>query len=521
MRRTQGELEPVTLGRYRRSDHPALFPPSISRTLSLQPSALSGAEHALADLSSRRHSLRLVIAASFTRSVILCNAAARCTRDAVSPERERARLPPSHSSPHASSSASFTASCSTRSHCRACPPTLRLALRAPPRRAPGPLITHPLRRAYISRTSVPAAAAASTLALATPMPTIVEPLPHGEAAPLPRRRTSTSSAPPAVASSSSSDGYRVSWTQERERTSSDSPARSSNGVGRKEPERTHIQDRGSDGAPTPEKGVRRRPSSPARYAATLAGAGGAIEGEEARVGERRGGVVGVGENGVLSRAASDLDPASSRPWASRRAAVVCAARRWDVPAWALLAAAAFLGPPQAHTRTSLSARDPASALASASAPPYKTHDASSSACTHPCLPADACVVRSWHAMHDERWTCVPRHHPRTSAPATAVSYRMLGPRWACLPGFFSPPARCAHPASAAAYLDAGRHTSTRALALHRTRCGIPLRRLPLTYRTNPVCICVRRVAPGVHMQCLRACLASLLLGCAQATHDAH
>jgi hypothetical protein len=60
-------------------------------------------------------------------------------------------------------------------------PTLRLALRSPPRRAPGPSITHPLRRASISRASVPVAAAA-TLALATPMPTVVEPLPHGEAA---------------------------------------------------------------------------------------------------------------------------------------------------------------------------------------------------------------------------------------------------------------------------------------------------------------------------------------------------
>jgi hypothetical protein len=98
---------------------------------------------------------------------------------------------------------------------------------------------------------------------------------------------------------------------------------------------------------------------------------------------------------------------------------------------------AFPGPPQAHTRTSLSARDPASAPAPASAPPYKTsHDASSSACARiPACPRTrrtACVV-SWPAMHDERRACVPRHHPRTSAPATAVSYRMLGPRWACLP----------------------------------------------------------------------------------------
>ncbi|KAJ7793121.1 hypothetical protein B0H14DRAFT_153236 [Mycena olivaceomarginata] len=43
---------------------------------------------------------------------------------------------------------------------------------------------------------------------------------------------------------------------------------------------------------------------------------------------------------------------------------------------------------------------------------------------HPSLPADACVMSfvSWHPLHDERWTCVPRHHPRTSAPATVVSY---------------------------------------------------------------------------------------------------
>jgi hypothetical protein len=74
-------------------------------------------------------------------------------------------------------------SSSSGSHPRMSTPTLHPALRAPLRRAPGPPITHPLRRTSISRTSVPAAAAASTLALATSMPTLVEPLPHGEAAP--------------------------------------------------------------------------------------------------------------------------------------------------------------------------------------------------------------------------------------------------------------------------------------------------------------------------------------------------
>ncbi|KAJ7842547.1 hypothetical protein B0H14DRAFT_3868857 [Mycena olivaceomarginata] len=301
-------------------------------------------------------------------------------------------------------------------------PTLLLALRAPPLRAPGPPITHPLRRASISRTSVPAAAGASTLALATPMPTIVEPFRTGKPPLLPRRRTSTSSAPPAAdtlrapsaytgassplaslfvpASWSSSDGYRASWTRERESTSSDSPARSSNGR-----------------APTPQL--------PRALRRTLLGAGGASKGEElASGGGSRGGWVNEGKRGagagakasedtevgdvpVLSRAASDLDPASSRPWASRRAAVVCAARQWDVPALALLAAAPFLGPPQAHTRTSLSARGSASASASASAPPYKTsHDASSSACARICLPSDASHRVCGGLRVDERWTCV-------------------------------------------------------------------------------------------------------------------
>ncbi|KAJ7776721.1 hypothetical protein B0H14DRAFT_3508202 [Mycena olivaceomarginata] len=113
---------------------------------------------------------------------------------------------------------------------------------------------------------------------------------------------------------------------------------------------------------------------------------------------------------------------------------------------------AFPGPPQAHTRTSLSARDPASAPASASAPPYKTsHDASSSACARiPACPRTR-VVMSWHAMHDERWTCVPRHHPVRPHPLPLG----VSAAWP-LPS----PARCAHPASAAAYPDAGRHTST-------------------------------------------------------------
>jgi hypothetical protein len=118
--------------------------------------------------------------------------------------------------PHALSSALFTASCSTHSlfkHLRIAS-TLRLALRAPPRRAPGPPIMHPLRRASISRTSVPAAAAASTLALAptaAPMSTIVEPLPHGEAPLLPRRCMSTLSAPPPVGTSPHPRGPHFWW----------------------------------------------------------------------------------------------------------------------------------------------------------------------------------------------------------------------------------------------------------------------------------------------------------------------
>ncbi|KAJ7793132.1 hypothetical protein B0H14DRAFT_2623202 [Mycena olivaceomarginata] len=61
--------------------------------------------------------------------------------------------------------------------------------------------------------------------------------------------------------------------------STDSPARSRNGVGRKEPERTHTQDRGSDGRTHTQEERAPTPRLPRALRRTLAGAGGAIEGK--------------------------------------------------------------------------------------------------------------------------------------------------------------------------------------------------------------------------------------------------
>jgi hypothetical protein len=105
-----------------------------------------------------------------------------------------------------------------------------------------------------------------------------------------------------------------------------------------------------------------------------------------------------------------LDPPLPRPWARSRGLLRTRTRRHlflglldelrrralrvggSFSPEHLLAAArppAFPGPPPEHARTSLGDKYSASSPASASAPPYKTsHDASSSARAHPCLPAD-------------------------------------------------------------------------------------------------------------------------------------
>ncbi|KAJ7693717.1 hypothetical protein B0H14DRAFT_3531062 [Mycena olivaceomarginata] len=165
MRRTQGDC--------RRSDHPALFPLHL-RQCRLQPSALSGVEHAPADLFDRTTRLRCSPPRNGGRASLSVCAFAYHTVMLISPSllfwRCSRRFRPRASRPTRCRS-------HRRAHTR---PHFALLSALPP-------ITHPLRGASRSRTCVPAAATAPTLALAAtaaPMP-MVEPLPHGDAAFLP------------------------------------------------------------------------------------------------------------------------------------------------------------------------------------------------------------------------------------------------------------------------------------------------------------------------------------------------
>ncbi|KAJ7776720.1 hypothetical protein B0H14DRAFT_3508201 [Mycena olivaceomarginata] len=270
MRRTQGKrkanLNPSHCDR--RSDSPALFPLHLPLRLTAHASTRCTVEYRL---SLTFVQVRLADCVPRARA-----RQATTTRVVVRSLRRAAR-------------AVFSSSSST--------PTLRLALRAPPLRAPGPPITHPLRRASISRTSVPAAAVASTLALATAMPTLAKPLPHGEAAlgaarphlkpRLPWVHHPTRAVP--VFGGAACVTIRLQHFL-RICVEADTPTwrvyaigvlirASELELGRWIPRlldpgtRTHLQRQPCaqtavrTGAPTPKKGVRRRPSSPARYAA--------------------------------------------------------------------------------------------------------------------------------------------------------------------------------------------------------------------------------------------------------------
>ncbi|KAJ7710104.1 hypothetical protein B0H14DRAFT_3022289 [Mycena olivaceomarginata] len=104
-----------------------------------------------------------------------------------------------------------------------------------------------------------------------------------------------------------------------------------------------------------------------------------------------------------------------------------------------------------------------------------------------------CVVSfvSWHAMHDARWACVLTHHLRTSAPATAVSHRALGPRCVRLPGFFPP-----LPATLTRHRQLLTRTPSAMQASHAMRFVAPVcsahavayppPRFPLPHSTSPV-----------------------------------
>ncbi|KAJ7737218.1 hypothetical protein B0H14DRAFT_3516356 [Mycena olivaceomarginata] len=166
------------------SEHPALSR-STSVNLSNTVVAAVGVErpqHALADLfehkTSSRNSLRLVIGAIrnplhtwCTLDLIFCSSKTGSPNQATTP---RVIVHIGHCVvQHEQSFQAPQDRTATRVHTYPSPCSSRSPL---PR-----TITHPLRRASISRTSVPAAAAVLTLALATAMPTIVEPLPHGEA----------------------------------------------------------------------------------------------------------------------------------------------------------------------------------------------------------------------------------------------------------------------------------------------------------------------------------------------------
>ncbi|KAJ7793133.1 hypothetical protein B0H14DRAFT_3498444 [Mycena olivaceomarginata] len=178
---------------------------------------------------------------------------------------------------------------------------------------------------------------------------------------------------------------------------------------------------------------------------------------------------------------------------------------------------AFPGPPQARTRTSLSARDPASAPASASAPPYKTsHDASSSACAR--IPA--CPHRACGELHVAPPPYVRTHHSgvvQDARPPLGVSAWLLPSPCplrspgigSCVPGRRAPHEhiiRDAYAHESDAPSRTLRHTLPDFLSpIEQT----PSASAPAVLR--PVCTC---------SACGRAC-ASLLLGCAYATHDAH
>ncbi|KAJ7711336.1 hypothetical protein B0H14DRAFT_3902571, partial [Mycena olivaceomarginata] len=208
------------------------------------------------------------------------------------------------------------------------------------------------------------------------------------------------------------------------------------------------------------------------------------------------------------RTLADPDPAPSRPWASRRAAVVCAARQWE-PGHLLAAARPPRPASSAHTherqrqRLSLDTR-----VRIRAAVQDLTRCIIVCVRAHPSLPADASHRVCGGLRVDKRWTCVRgttpvRPHPpqrcRTgcSAPAGCVFRVLPSPCPLRSPGIGScvPGRRAPHEHI---IRDAYVHESDRALALHRARS-----RLPLTCTTSPVCICVRRVAPGAHMQRLR------------------
>ncbi|KAJ7787551.1 hypothetical protein B0H14DRAFT_3505348 [Mycena olivaceomarginata] len=158
--------------------------------MSLQPSALSGVEHAPADLFEHTTRLRCSPPRNSGRASLSLRLdvhgdaylAFSFVLALLTPRRSRAQA----------STPTLLAPCvvvRSSPPDRTAAPTLYLALRAPPRCSPDPSMTHLLRGASRSRTSVPAAATAPTPALATCCHScadaVVEPLPHGEAAFLP------------------------------------------------------------------------------------------------------------------------------------------------------------------------------------------------------------------------------------------------------------------------------------------------------------------------------------------------
>ncbi|KAJ7822314.1 hypothetical protein B0H14DRAFT_2828727 [Mycena olivaceomarginata] len=84
---------------------------------------------------------------------------------------------------------------------------------------------------------------------------------------------------------------------------------------------------------------------------------------------------------------------------------------------------------------------------------------------------------------------------------------MRGPRWACPPGFFPPPARRAHPASAAAYPDAGRHLHLLLLLLVGVRHHLYRMRVRVR-RRRPLCLALRGIVPSRRRQ-RRVCVLRL------------
>ncbi|KAJ7303828.1 hypothetical protein DFH08DRAFT_1089314 [Mycena albidolilacea] len=385
-------------------------------------------------------------------------AAARCTREYAlhcrtqtltfvqvqtgSPERERARLPPP-----VSSSASFTASCSTSSlfkllvhtHISPCSPRS-------PRRAPGPPITHPLRRASISRTSLRRCRPLNPFRTGKPPSVLHVHIPH-----FCRLQHFFRICVEAATATAAEGPIRLHWRlfaigvliragRPRARAMDTAPPgpRNANAPPATAPRAVATVTAVRTGAPTPKKGVRRRPALPRatpharRRGRSDRGGRGKGWGAARGRGGSRGGWVNEGESGAGPKASEDMKVGDA-PYALRCLTRLCLApegtlagclgsgpgvvsslgfspscggvRRASVGRSRLGICSpppAFPGPPQAHTRTSFSARDPASAPASASPPPYKTsHGASSSACAriptcpHPAYPDAGCHTSTY------------------------------------------------------------------------------------------------------------------------------